>query len=42
MFIEASDDNLSWLWEFLTHFFNLFRAENERSSAAEDLRERAC
>jgi hypothetical protein len=34
MFIKASDVNLSWLCEFLKWFFNLSRAENERSSTA--------
>jgi hypothetical protein len=34
LFIKASDYNLSWLCEFLKEFFNLFRAENGRSSAA--------
>jgi hypothetical protein len=34
MLIKASDDNLSWLCEFLKQFFNLFWAENGRSSAA--------
>jgi hypothetical protein len=34
LFIKASDDNLSWLCEFLKQVFNLFRAENGRSFAA--------